>query len=92
MRLVRGPVTLVVGFTTVNGELKIGSASQTIEVTTDVPLLQTETSEQSTTLTPTMNRLPQVTQDWENFMILLPGAAARSMDRRAHPIPARWLQ
>jgi len=75
-KLVRGPITLVVGFTTVNGELKVGAATQTIEVTTDVALLQTETSEQSTTFdSKSMDRLPQVTQDWENFMILLPGAA-----------------
>jgi hypothetical protein len=75
-KLVRGPVTLQVGFLTVNGELKVGAATQTIEVTTDVALLQTETSEQSTTFeSKSMDRLPQVTQDWENFMILLPGAA-----------------
>jgi hypothetical protein len=75
-KLIRGPVTVQVGFTTVNGDLKVGAATQTIEVTTDVPLLQTETSEQSTTFEArSMDRLPQVTQDWENFMILLPGAA-----------------
>jgi hypothetical protein len=74
-KLIRGPITLVVGFTTVNGELKVGAASQTVEVTTDVALLQTETSEQSTTFeSKSMAQLPQVTQDWENFMILLPGA------------------
>ena len=44
-------------------------------VTADVPLLQTETMEQSTTLeSKSMSQLPQVTQDWENFMILIPGA------------------
>jgi len=74
-KLVRGPITLQVGFTTVNGELKVGAATQTVEVTTDVALLQTETSEQSTTFeSKSMAQLPQVTQDWENFMILLPGA------------------
>ena len=74
-KLVRGPITLQVGFTTVNAELKVGAATQEVTVTEDVPLLQTETSEQSTTLeAKSMDRLPQVTQDWENFMILLPGA------------------
>jgi Carboxypeptidase regulatory-like domain/TonB dependent receptor len=74
-RLVRGPVTLQVGFTTVNGELKVGAISQEVTVTSDVALLQTETSEQSTTLeSKSMALLPQVTQDWENFAILLPGA------------------
>jgi hypothetical protein len=75
-KLVRGPITLEVGFTTVNAQLQVGSAAQTVEVTADVPLLKTETSEQSTTLEArSMSQLPQVTQDWENFMILLPGAS-----------------
>jgi len=75
-KLIRGPVTVQVGFTTVNGDLKVGAATQTIEVTTDVPLLQTETSEQNTTFEArSMAALPQVTQDWENFTILLPGAS-----------------
>ncbi len=74
-RLVRGPVTVQVGFTTVNAELVVGAASQSVSVTADVPLLQTETMEQSTTLeSKSMSQLPQVTQDWENFMILIPGA------------------
>jgi Carboxypeptidase regulatory-like domain len=75
-KLVRGPISLEVGFTTVNAQLQVGSATQQVEVTADVPLLQTETSEQSTTLdSKSMSQLPQVTQDWENFMILLPGAS-----------------
>jgi hypothetical protein len=74
-QLVRGPITLEVGITTVNAKLQVGSTKQTVTVSTDVPLLQTETSEQSTTLdSKSMSQLPQVTQDWENFMILLPGA------------------
>lgn len=78
-KLVRGPITLDVGFTTVNGQLEVGATSQQVEVTSDVPLLQTETSEQSTTLeAKSMAQLPQVSggagQSWENFMILLPGA------------------
>jgi len=74
--LVRGPITLQVGFTTVNAELKVGSASQQVTVSADVPLLQTENGEQSTTLeSKSMTELPQVSQDWENFMILLPGSS-----------------
>jgi len=74
--LVRGPITLEVGNTTVNGELKVGSANQEVTVSADIPLLQTESGEQSTTLdSKSMSQLPQVTQDWENFMILLPGAS-----------------
>ncbi len=86
--LVRGPVTVQVGFTTVNGELRVGASTQSVEVTADVALLQTETSEQSTTLTSqSMVALPQVTQDWENFTILLPGAtgATGSSQGTANP-------
>ena len=40
-------------------QLKVGSATQQVTVTRDVLLLKTD---------------PQVTQDWENFIIPLPGA------------------
>jgi len=74
-KLLRGPVTVEVGFTTVNGQMNVGSAAEQVTVEADVPLLKTETSEQSTTFTSeSMVALPQVTQDWENFTILLPGA------------------
>ena len=74
-QLVRGPITLEVGFTTVNAQLQVGSSKQTVEVTADVALLQTETSDQSVVLSDkVMAELPQVGPDWENFMNLLPGA------------------
>ncbi|MGB6688534.1 MAG: carboxypeptidase regulatory-like domain-containing protein [Terracidiphilus sp.] len=78
-RFVRGPVTVDVGFTTVNAQLKIGQVSQEVTISTDVPLLNTESGDQTATLEAnTMAELPQVGgengQDWENFMILLPGA------------------
>jgi len=73
-KFARGPITLQVGFTTVNAELKVGSTNEEITVTSDVPLLTTETGEQTTTLeSKSMSQLPQTTQTWENFMILLPG-------------------
>jgi hypothetical protein len=75
-KLVRGPISLEVGFTTLNAQMQVGSSKQTVEVTADVTLLQTESMEQSTTLeAKSMSQLPQVTQDWENFMILIPGAS-----------------
>jgi hypothetical protein len=78
-RLVRGPVTLQVGVTTVNGQLKVGSVSQEVVVNTDVPLLKTESGEQSTILdAASMSQLPQTGQDWENFTIMLPGAAGNN--------------
>jgi hypothetical protein len=75
-RLIRGPVTVQVGFTGVNAQLKIGSTAQQVVVTDNVPLLQTETGEQSTTLeAKSMAQLPNVGTDWQNFTILLPGTS-----------------
>ena len=75
-RLVRGPVTVQVGFTGVNAQLKVGSTAQQVVVTDNVPLLKTESGEQSTTLeAKSMAQLPNVGTDWENFTILLPGTS-----------------
>lgn len=75
-QLIRGPITLQVGYTTVNAQLKVGATSTQVTVNTDIPLLQTESGEMTTTLdSKSMAQLPQVTQDWENFMILLPGTS-----------------
>jgi len=76
--LVRGPVSLHVGFTTVNAQLKVGSTTTEVIVNTDVPLLKTESGDQTATLeSKSMTEMPQVAggtgQSWENFMILLPG-------------------
>lgn len=78
--LVRGPITLQVGVTGVNAQMTVGAATQQIVVNTDVPLLKTENGEQSTTLTSkSLVDLPQIGggtgQDWQNFVILLPGAS-----------------
>lgn len=73
---VRGPITLDVGIQTVNAEMKVGSTSEKVVVRTDIPLLQTETGAQETTLeAKTMAQLPQVGADWQNFIWLMPGAA-----------------
>jgi hypothetical protein len=72
----RGPITLETGITTVNGLLKVGQQTEKVVVTTDVPLLTTETGSQSTTLqSKSLMELPQVGADWENFIPLLPGAS-----------------
>jgi hypothetical protein len=74
--LVRGPITLAVGIQGVNAELSVGSANQQVIVHTDVPLLDTESGAQEQTLTSqTMQELPQVGADWQNFIWLQPGAA-----------------
>jgi hypothetical protein len=78
-QLVRGPITLEVGNTTVNAQLKIGSVTEQVIVDTNIPLLRTESGEQSTTLDAfTLSQLPETGQDWENFTILLPGAAGNA--------------
>ena len=75
-KLVRSGITVSVGNMTVNAQLSVGAVTEQVVVTTDQPLLSTENSEQSTTLeAATLSQLPQVGQNWENFTILLPGAA-----------------
>ncbi len=76
----RGPITVDVGLTTVNAPLKIGDTSEEVTVTNDVPLLHTEDGQVSATLeAKDMAQLPNVGgstgPDWQNFMILLPGAS-----------------
>lgn len=73
---VRGPITLQVGIDTINAELAVGASTQEVVVKTDVPLLETEAGSQEATLSShTMAQLPQVGADWQNFVILLPGAS-----------------
>src|SRR6201987_6138581 len=75
-KLVRGPVTIQVGFTSVNAQLKVGSTAQEVVVSSNVPLLETEPGQQSTTLeAKSMAQLPNVGTDWQNFTILLPGTS-----------------
>ncbi|MBV9499699.1 MAG: TonB-dependent receptor, partial [Acidobacteriaceae bacterium] len=75
-KLVRSGITLTVNPITIDAQLTVGTAQQQVSVTSDVPLLQTENAEQSTTLeAQTMQQLPNVDQSWANFTKLLPGAA-----------------
>jgi hypothetical protein len=72
---VRSSLTLDVGTITINGEMKVGGVTQEIVVNTDVPLIKTETGEQSTTLVAKeMQTLPNQGQDWQNFVKMIPGA------------------
>jgi hypothetical protein len=79
--LVRGPITVTLGIETVNATLQVGQVAQQIVVTTDVPMLQTESGAvEGTFEASTMDELPQVGSqngggaDWENFIVLMPGA------------------
>jgi hypothetical protein len=78
-KLVRGPITLQVGNVTVNAVVKVGRIAETVEVKADIPLLKTESAEQSTTFdSQTMVNLPQVGsngQNWGSLAQLLPGAS-----------------
>src|SRR5260370_34607520 len=72
---VRSSVTLSVGTVEINAPMQVGGVNQEIVVDTDVPLLKTETGEQSTTLVAKeMQNLPNQGQDWQNFVKLIPGA------------------
>ena len=78
---VRGPVTLSLGIETVNAALRVGQTSVQVTVTTDIPMLNTESGALEPTLqADTMGELPQVGSgngggaDWENFIQLMPGA------------------
>lgn len=79
--LVRGPITVTLGIETVNATLQVGQVAQQVVVTTDVPMLQTESGAvEGTFEASTMDELPQVGSqngggaDWENFIVLMPGA------------------
>ena len=83
--VVRGPITLQTGYTTVNTQLKVGATSTSITVTSDVPLLQQDSGEQTQTWdSHTLDIMPQVAaaygqgQDWENEMTFLPGMSGNS--------------
>jgi hypothetical protein len=71
----RGPLTLRTGITGINVQLTLGQATQEIMVNEAAPLLETTSSEKSSTLAAeTLTQLPQVgAPDWQAFIILLPG-------------------
>src|SRR5580704_15479985 len=72
---VRGPITLAVGIDTLNATLTVGAIQEQVIVTTDLPLLETESGSQSASLeSETMAELPQYGSDWQNFVFLVPGA------------------
>ncbi len=78
----RGPVTVTLGIETVNAVMKVGQVSTQVTVTTDIPSLNTESGALEPTLeADVMDELPQVGSgngggaDWENFVVLMPGAA-----------------
>ncbi len=72
----RSSISLQVGISTVNAALKVGATTEEVVVNADLPLLTTESGEQSTTLeAKSMAVLPNSGQDWQNFTILIPGTS-----------------
>lgn len=72
----RPTISLQVGTSTVNAVLQIGSTTDEVVVKSDLPLLETETGAQQTTFeADSMQVLPNIGQDWENFAILIPGSS-----------------
>lgn len=89
---IRGPVTVSVGIETVDAVLQVGQVSQQVVVTTDVPMLDTESGAQEGDMqSTTMAELPQVGSqngggaDWENFVVFMPGAAG-TPENSSNPI------
>ncbi len=75
----RSQISLPVGTSTVNAVLQVGSDTQEVVVNADLPLLETESGAQQTTLeAKSMQVLPNVGQDWENFAILIPGSTGNA--------------
>src|SRR5882757_3532165 len=69
-QFVHSSITVDVGLTGVNAQLKVGAVTDQVVVNTDVPLLQTENGEQSTTfIAKEMSQLPNQNQDWQNFTV-----------------------
>ena len=75
----RESVPLQVGIVTVDAVLKVGSATQVVEVSSQAPLLKTEDAQVSTTLTTTqLDNLPNVdpANGWTYLLKLIPGATS----------------
>jgi hypothetical protein len=72
--LVRQGVIIVVGVTSVDGVLHVGKVSEQVTVSGRAPLLQAETSDQTTTIeTHVVESMPFVGSDWRALDGVLPG-------------------
>ncbi len=86
-KLVRGPFALQVGLVAVNAEMKVGSSTQVVEVTSESPLLKTEDAQVATTLsTEQLTDLPSVdpVNGWTSLLKLLPGATSTPGGTNGH--------
>ena len=75
-KVVRDGIDLTVGEISVDAQLTVGPTQQTVQVTGDAVLLTTETAEQASNLpAQTLASLPNVNQDWQNIVKMIPGAS-----------------
>jgi len=73
-KFVRQGITLHVEIVTVDAVLVVGAVNETVTVTADIPLVQTETSDRSAVFTEaTINDLPNVGRAWFDITGQLPG-------------------
>ena len=78
-RLIKPDIVLHVEAITINGTLEVGAVTQQVEVKGGAPLVQTETSDRSATITTTeVNELPSANRMWMDFTYLLPGSNGAS--------------
>ena len=78
-RLVKNSIVLQVGLVTVDGAMKVGSVTEEVVVTSNLPLLKTEDAQVSNTLsTQQLTNLPNVdpANGWTYLLKLLPGATS----------------
>ena len=64
---VRGPITLDVSIQTIDAQLTAGSTQEVVAVTTDVPLLNTETGSQEATLSSEVMSQTAPDQPWRRL-------------------------
>src|ERR1019366_4945746 len=75
-KFVRQGITLHVESITVDAVLSVGSSTENVTVTADVPLIRTETSDQSAVFVEkTINELPNVGRGWFDILGQLPGVS-----------------
>ncbi len=73
-KFVRQGITLHVEIVTLDAMLVVGATSETVTVTADVPLVQTETSDRSVVFSgETINDLPNIGRAWWDITGQLPG-------------------
>jgi hypothetical protein len=74
-KVIKPDIVLNVEAITVNATLEVGAVTQEIEVKGGAPLVQTETSDRTQTITSTaVAELPSVNRYWMDYQYLAPGA------------------